>query len=205
MPYTGNDALSTALAHLTEPLPELPVHHGRYQDVLRKLLAKDPAERFADAAALLWALDHLPKEAVEATLIRPVVMPIPVSTDLAGLTPVSIEIPTDKPQPQPVRQPVVTPTQHRAVSEQHRGPVLALAAVAVAVALAIGGASYWWMSDDTPAAPPAASVVTTPPVNTPTAVKPLVADVDGGQRPLLMAGKNLVPARAQQARRQALR
>lgn len=34
LPYTGNDALSTALAHLTEPLPELPVHHGRYQDVL---------------------------------------------------------------------------------------------------------------------------------------------------------------------------
>ncbi len=31
LPYTGNDALSTALAHLTEPLPELPVHHGRYQ------------------------------------------------------------------------------------------------------------------------------------------------------------------------------
>jgi serine/threonine-protein kinase PpkA len=194
LPYNGTDALSTALAHLTEPLPELPVHHGRYQEVLRKLLAKDPAERFPNAAALLLALDQLPKEALEATLIRPAVMPVPPSTDLAGLTPVSIEIPTEKPQPRPVRQPVAPPAQRSAVSEQRRGPVLALAAVAVAVALAIGGASYWWLSGDTPATPPtvppAASVPKTPPATPPPVVSPpVVADVDGGQRPLLMAGK----------------
>ena len=184
LPYNGTDALSTALAHLTEPLPELPVHHGRYQDVLRKLLAKDPAERFPDAAALLRALDELPADSPEATLVRP--LPIPLSFDLAGMTPVSIEIPTEKPQPQPVRQPVVTPTQHRAVSEQRRGPVLALTAVAVAVALAIGGASYWWLSgSDEPAKPPVAVV----PKTTPPEVKPVVAEADGGQRPLLMAGK----------------
>lgn len=185
LPYTGTDALSTALAHLTEPLPELPVHHGRYQEVLRKLLAKDPAERFPDAAALLRALDQLPADSPEATLVRP--LPIPLSFDLAGMTPVSIDIPTDKPQPQPVRQPVVTPTQHSNVSEQRRGPVLALAAVAVAVALAIGGASYWWLSrGDTPAAAPAAVVPKTP---APPEAKTVVADADGGQRPLLMAGK----------------
>ena len=184
LPYNGTDALSTALAHLTEPLPELPVHHGRYQDVLRKLLAKDPAERFPDAAALLRALDQLPADSPEATQVRP--LPIPLSFDLAGMTPVSIEIPTDKPQPQPLRQPVVTPTQHRAVSEQRRGPVLALAAVAVAVALAIGGASYWWLSgSDEPAKPPVAVV----PKTTPPEVQPVVAEADGGQRPLLMAGK----------------
>ncbi|MDI3203238.1 serine/threonine-protein kinase [Pseudomonas shahriarae] len=186
LPYNGTDALSTALAHLTEPLPELPLHHGRYQEVLKKLLAKDPAQRFPDAAALLLALDRLPleapKEALEATLIRPAVMP--AGQDLAGLTPVSIEIPNAAPQPQAVRQPVVSPTQHRAESAQRRGPVLALAAVAVAVALAIGGASYWWLSDDAPAPPPAAVVPATP-----AAVKPLAADSDGGQRPLLMAGK----------------
>lgn len=187
LPYTGTDALSTALAHLTEPLPELPVHHGRYQDVLRKLLAKDPAERFPDAAALLRALDQLPMDSPEATLVRP--LPIAPSFDLAGMTPVAIEIPTEKPQSQPVRQPVVTPTQHNAVSEQRRGPVLALAAVAVAVALAIGGASFWWLSgSDEPAKPPVATVPKTPPP-APLEAKPVVAEVDGGQRPLLMAGK----------------
>ena len=180
LPYSGTDALSTALAHLTEPLPELPVHHGRYQGVLRKLLAKDPAERFPDAAALLLALDQLPADSPEATLVRP--LPIPVSFDLAGITPESIEIPTAKPEP--VRQPVVPPTQH---SEQRRGPVLALAAVAVAVALAIGSASYWWLSgDDEPAKPPAAVVPAATPPATPAAA---VVEADGGQRPLLMAGK----------------
>ena len=182
LPYNGTDALSTALAHLTEPLPELPVHHGRYQGVLRKLLAKDPAERYPDAAALLLALDQLPADESDATLVRP--LPIPLSVDLAGMTPVTIDIPTDKPQPQPiVRQPVVTPTQHNAPSEQRRGPVLALAAVAVAVALAIGGASYWWLSGGDEPAPPPAAVV---PKVTPAVA---VAEVDGGQRPLLMAGK----------------
>lgn len=61
--------------------------------------------------------------------------------------------------------------------------MLALAAVAVAVALAIGGASYWWLSgSDEPVAKPPAAVVVPP-------VAPPVAEVDGGQRPLLMAGK----------------
>ncbi|QHF47723.1 serine/threonine protein kinase [Pseudomonas sp. S35] len=180
LPYSGTDALSTALAHLTEPLPELPVHHGRYQGVLRKLLAKDPAERFPDAAALLLALDQLPMESPQATLVRP----IPLSFDLGGITPESIEIPTAKPEP--VRQPVVPPAQH---SEQRRGPVLALAAVAVAVALAIGGASYWWLSgDDEPAKPPAA-VVPAATHATPATPAAAVVEADGGQRPLLMAGK----------------
>ena len=133
---------------------------------------------------MLAALDNLPAESLEATLVRP--LPIPLSFDLAGMTPVTIDIPTDKPQPQPVRQPVVTPTQHNAVSEQRRGPVLALAAVAVAVALAIGGASYWWLSgNDEPAKPPAAVLPKAPPAE----ATPAVAEVDGGQRPLLMAGK----------------
>lgn len=199
LPYTGNDALSTALAHLTEPLPELPVHHGRYQEVLRKLLAKDPADRFPDAAALLQALDNLPRESVEATTIRPLpipVVPIAVSNDLAGLTPVSIDIPTGPAQPQPRPNPVaptVKPTPSSTVSEQRKGPVFALAAVAVAVALALGGAGYWWLSGDVEvdakvpvvSAPPASA----PPTVAPPVKPPVATEVDGGQRPLLMAGK----------------
>lgn len=212
LPYNGTDALSTALAHLTEPLPELPLHHGRYQHILRKLLAKDPAERYPDAAALLTALDNLPPEAteVEATLIQPLPLPpqaapqpVPQGNDLAGLTPVSIEIPRQAPAPQPAprREPPEEPAPPprtsnlppagSGASEQHRGPVLALAGVAVAVALAVAGAGYWWLSGDSPApAPKTASTVSTPPaVVAPSVEQPLAADVDGGQRPLLMPGK----------------
>lgn len=202
LPYTGNDALSTALAHLTEPLPELPVHHGHYQDVLRKLLAKDPAERFPDAAALLRALDNLPEESAQATLIRPLPLPVPTppsGADLAGLTPVSIDIPTGPAQPQSQPKPTpppVSPTQRSSVSSQPKTPLFALAAVAVAVALALGGGAYWWLSGEGEAGtkPPVATSqpVNPPPVKTPEvpAAKPPVAtQADGGQRPLLMAGK----------------
>ncbi|CAN1606215.1 serine/threonine-protein kinase [Pseudomonas mediterranea] len=218
LPYTGNDALSTALAHLTEPLPELPVHHGRYQDVLRKLLAKDPAERFPDAAALLRALDNLPADSAEATLIRPLPLPVPPPSsrdDLAGLTPMSIDIPSGpaqpqsqpKPQPTPVPPPV-SPPQRPAATQPRKTPVFALAAVAVAVALALGGAGYWWLSGDsgkttkqsvtstTSSSKPPVKAPETPPVKSPEAppVKPPVnppaaTEADGGQRPLLMAGK----------------
>ncbi|NUT90062.1 protein kinase [Pseudomonas corrugata] len=222
LPYTGNDALSTALAHLTEPLPELPVHHGRYQDVLRKLLAKDPAERFPDAAALLRALDNLPADSAEATLIRPLPLPVPPQSsrdDLAGLTPMSIDIPSGpaQPQSQPAPQPKptappVSPPQRPTAAQPRKTPVFALAAVAVAVALALGGAGYWWLSGDSDktskqsvastasSSKPPVKAPETPPVKSPDAppVKPPVVppvnppvatEADGGQRPLLMAGK----------------
>ncbi len=122
LPYNGKDSLSTALAHLTEPLPELPIEQGRYQDILRQLLAKDPAERFPTAGALIAALDRLAPSALEATQIRPLATPqgsprasnpppaepapLPPA-DLGGLQPVSIQLPpalgqtpADKPQQQ---------------------------------------------------------------------------------------------------------
>ncbi|KQQ49213.1 serine/threonine protein kinase [Pseudomonas sp. Leaf127] len=107
LPYSGPDALSTALAHLTEPLPELPLQHDRYQDILSRLLAKDPADRFATAQALVAALDELaqadPVRDSERTQFRPLpdpqaIKPLPApGDDLAGLTPVSIDIPGQAP------------------------------------------------------------------------------------------------------------
>ncbi len=94
LPYNGVDALSTALAHLTEPLPELPVHHGRYQDILTRLLAKNPAERFPDARALLAALDTLGLDDTERTVFQPLLKPEAPRDELAGMTPVSIDIPS---------------------------------------------------------------------------------------------------------------
>ncbi|CAD5204110.1 serine/threonine-protein kinase [Pseudomonas sp. FEN] len=181
LPYTGPDALSTALAHLTEPLPELPLQHGRYQAILRQLLAKDPAERFPDAAALLRALDNLPPEPLESTLIQPLALPTassekPAAADLGGLTPVSIEIPSHAPaQPAPPSRPTPQPVRQSGTdSPQRRGPVLALLSVAVAAALGIAGAGYWWLGADTPVRTAAAtpSTVNGTPLSSTTAVSP---------------------------------
>ncbi|WP_338522089.1 serine/threonine-protein kinase [Pseudomonas batumici] len=213
LPYSGTDALSTALAHLTEPLPELPIQHGRYQEILRRLLAKDPAERFPDAAALLRALDNLPAENLDATLLQPLAIAAvtPPASDLGGLTPMSIEIPTAVPAPSPTPPPVPpsrpapAPVLDRsAESGQRRGPVLTLVAVAVAAALGLAGAGYWWLGGASHPATPSTvaqspakkTVPSNPPptsnplpVQSPTVAQPVAVDSDGGQRPLLMAGK----------------
>ncbi|CRO82708.1 Serine/threonine-protein kinase PrkC [Pseudomonas aeruginosa] len=126
LPYNGKDSLSTALAHLTEPLPELPIEQGRYQDILRQLLAKDPAERFPTAGALIAALDRLAPSALEATQIRPLATPqgsprasnpppaepAPMPpADLGGLQPVSIQLPPVTPSAGGATPPPPPPSQ----------------------------------------------------------------------------------------------
>ncbi|RRV03897.1 serine/threonine protein kinase [Pseudomonas sp. v388] len=199
LPYNGVDALSTALAHLTEPLPALPIHHDRYQDILSRLLAKDPAERFPDARTLLAALDQLTLVGDERTVFQPV-FKAPVDDGLAGLTPVSIDIPVTAPpayKPAPASESTLDKTE---VDKPRRGSAVALLALAVAAALGLSGAGYWWLNSGSPASVPSAATATpaasaTPPV-VPQAASvaastklPATTDADGGQRPLLMAGK----------------
>lgn len=189
LPYRGTDALSTALAHLTEPLPELPIEHGRYQSILRGLLAKDPDQRFADAAALLAALDRLPVDDHDSTVIRPLPVAMPGKADLGGLTPVSIDIPhaVAEPVASPAPAPEPTRPQPSVPAKASTGkPAKALLAVAIAAALGLGATWLWWPADnDQPASQPpvaqAASESQTP------ATPPLAASEDG--RPLLMPGK----------------
>ncbi|MBA5708133.1 serine/threonine protein kinase [Pseudomonas fulva] len=188
LPYRGTDALSTALAHLTEPLPELPIEHGRFQSILRGLLAKDPEQRFADAAALLAALDRLPVDDQDSTVIRPLPVAMPGKAELGGLTPVSIDIPQAVTAPVASPAPAPEPTRPQPSAPAQAGPgkpAKALLAVAIAAALGLGVTWLWWPADsDQPAAPPvtqAASQVQTP------ATPPLAASEDG--RPLLMPGK----------------
>lgn len=189
LPYNGTDALSTALAHLTEPLPELPVHHGRYQDVLSRLLAKNPAERFPDANALLAALDRLAQMDDERTVFQPAAQVAAERDSLAGLTPVTLQMPGN-PSPVTAEPPPTVSLDKQPVAEKPRGGSrLTLLAVAVAAALGLGGAGYWWLNaapaDSTPsAAATAADAPSVAPVSVATAT-----DADGGQRPLLMPGK----------------
>ncbi|AZD36512.1 Serine/threonine protein kinase PpkA [Pseudomonas chlororaphis subsp. aurantiaca] len=218
LPYIGSDSLSTALAHLTEPLPELPIAHGRCQGILRKLLAKDPAERFADADTLIAALDNLPPAGAaeaEATQLRP--LPLPptataagqsATTDLGGLAPVSLDMPplaAPKPAPEHAPEPAATATATRAASlgaepsAGSRGPLWALLGVVVAGVLALAGGGYWWLRSTPPVEPqndqveaqktPAGDAQDSPAKTASAAQPPLATNADGGDRPLLMPGK----------------
>ncbi|NIE75289.1 protein kinase [Pantoea sp. Ap-967] len=161
LPYRGTDALSTALAHLTQPLPELPIEHGQYQGILRGLLAKEPEARFTDADAVLAALDQLKAPAIapavepEHTLVRP----LPVTPQVAPQAPAA-------------------PASSK--------PAKAVLALAIAAALGLGGAFFWLSKGDSPPASDT-SVAQAPATHERASTPPVAASQDG--RPLLMPGK----------------
>lgn len=162
LPYSGTDALSTALAHLTEPLPALPDYHGRYQDILSHLLAKDPADRFANAEALLTALDNLHEQDPDRTLMLTRALP---DTPLAPES--------------------ASPPKPSSVANIPRSQRFVFLAAALVMASALVFFGYGWLSESTPIAvasesSPAAS---SSPVQTP------VSGNQSSERPLLMAGK----------------
>ncbi|HXH80956.1 protein kinase domain-containing protein [Nocardioides sp.] len=56
-PFVADSAVATALAHLRQPVPEIPDHvPGPLAAVVTRALAKQPSERYADGAAFAVAL-----------------------------------------------------------------------------------------------------------------------------------------------------
>ncbi|MBJ6984830.1 bifunctional serine/threonine-protein kinase/formylglycine-generating enzyme family protein [Luteimonas sp. MC1750] len=63
LPYNAADALSMAVMHVQDPIPRLPAGLRHWQPFIDRALAKSPARRFADAAQMLDALEHVPARA----------------------------------------------------------------------------------------------------------------------------------------------
>lgn len=55
-PYEGADGFAVSYAHVFEPIPRLPAAQARWQPIIDKALAKDPAERYQDADEFVAAL-----------------------------------------------------------------------------------------------------------------------------------------------------
>jgi hypothetical protein len=58
-PYTGASAMEVIYKHKRAELPEIPPHLAPYEGILRRLLAKAPADRFQSARELLQAIADL--------------------------------------------------------------------------------------------------------------------------------------------------
>lgn len=58
-PFVGSDALSTAMAHVQQPVPRLPAMLGAWQAWMDKALAKSPDERFQNAGEMAQALANV--------------------------------------------------------------------------------------------------------------------------------------------------
>jgi DNA-binding response OmpR family regulator len=58
-PYTGATAMEVLQQHVNSPLPPLPHSLSRYEHFLHKLVAKNRAERFAEAEEIIAAIGEL--------------------------------------------------------------------------------------------------------------------------------------------------
>jgi len=53
LPYVGNNLVEIFTGHRAAPVPRLPQRVLRYQPIIDRLLAKNPADRYASAALFL--------------------------------------------------------------------------------------------------------------------------------------------------------
>ena len=58
-PFNGATAMEVIYKHKRAELPEIPAKCARYEPLLRRLLAKEPLDRFQSAAELLKAVGAL--------------------------------------------------------------------------------------------------------------------------------------------------
>jgi len=72
-PYQGGSYIETVMAHITDPIPSLPPHLGRYQGLLEQMIAKDPEERFPSAADMIEFINKMgrttPAEEISAKVV----------------------------------------------------------------------------------------------------------------------------------------
>jgi eukaryotic-like serine/threonine-protein kinase len=165
-PFEADSPVATALAHVREPVPELPADVPRdLATVVRRSLAKDPAERFADGAAFA---DALRDPATAVTRMPPAVVP-PLGEDSATQV---LPAQSDATPPPVVPVPPVTPASpgpDPASQEKKRSPwpivvvvVLVLALIGVVTALALSSGDDDSATDDTQSSSPSRTRSETP-------------------------------------------
>ncbi|QFY89011.1 protein kinase [Magnetovirga frankeli] len=71
LPFRGKEAMDTILMHLNQPLPPLKKSLAHLQPLLERMTAKQPRQRYANAAQLLQALDELARQPPKQGPARP--------------------------------------------------------------------------------------------------------------------------------------
>ena len=148
-PFTGNSAVEVAVRHLNEPPPPLPPSvPPQLAAVVDRALAKEPADRYPDGAALADALAAIPPEVLRSSPAAP--MP-PTSEDEAtnvvatGLTSAAPTRVVRKEEEEATRlAPPPPPRRDTTRAVRRRRYVAAfvvLALVAALIALLTGGAA----------------------------------------------------------------
>ncbi|MFC5568455.1 bifunctional serine/threonine-protein kinase/formylglycine-generating enzyme family protein [Lysobacter yangpyeongensis] len=59
LPFEAPDALSMAVMHAQDPIPKLPAHLAHWQHFMNRALAKQPSQRFEDAAQMRAGIESV--------------------------------------------------------------------------------------------------------------------------------------------------
>jgi serine/threonine-protein kinase len=131
VPYDGEDSFSIGYKHIMEPIP-VPlldtVEERRLFEVIKRLIMKDPLDRFQDAEALLKALEGQPRESVAQRRVTAAQAILSVqSTALLQGQSVALQPPTGPPSPLPSQ--ALPPETGAIAVETPRRPVIRRSAV----------------------------------------------------------------------------
>jgi serine/threonine-protein kinase len=153
-PFDADSPVATALAHLNDPVPDLPPDVPvDLAAVVRRAMAKDPGQRYADGDAFAAALRD-PASASDTAYV-----PMPATHVPASERTQVLDV-----APQPVPIPTGTPTDHRPPPGDRRSPwlvVLLVAALVAAIILIIVVATQANNGDNSPTASDTSSAPTT--------------------------------------------
>jgi serine/threonine protein kinase len=58
-PYTGDSDIQIIIAHLSDPIPSLPDELGQYQELIDRMIAKNPDDRFATAGEMVKYIEQI--------------------------------------------------------------------------------------------------------------------------------------------------
>jgi serine/threonine-protein kinase PpkA len=161
--FEGRDTFAVSYAHVYEPVPPLPPEHARFQGIVNKLLAKDPADRYQTADEMVAALKKhragAPSSAEPATRRVDTTVSSPLQDKLrklaaadadAGATtvnqptgPVNLHAPTAVSKPLGAAPASATPSPS-AVTEAPKGKPVALYAAIAALVVVVGGGVVFW-------------------------------------------------------------
>jgi len=70
-PYTGDSDIQIIIAHLSDPIPALPVELSRYQELIDRMIAKNPENRFATAGEMLEYIQQFRHPESSASMTSP--------------------------------------------------------------------------------------------------------------------------------------
>ncbi len=152
LPFTGDSPVTVALKHVSQPPPQIDTDDGKTSPavaaIVRKLLQKDPADRFASASDVAKALREARERPLSAT---PFDVPQHRDAPKASSGPRTIPSPKPRPSKFPDRPnaPVATATDvdEDLEATPRRGPSLRLVAILGALVLGIAIAAGYVLSN----------------------------------------------------------